>query len=100
MTRGRSYELAATVTPVAFDVAHFFAFELINQPLRAGLAKPSVVSVAFLLGLYFAFAVSLYFVGRLQPDAPRLALTLHTRDAHGQAQVTKTTWPQHRRQLR
>jgi len=91
---GRSYELAATLIPVAVDVAHYFCFDLLNRPLREILAAPSLSSVVLLLSLYFVFACSLYYVGRLQPDVPTKALVLKDRDDQGRERVTKTTWPQ------
>lgn len=91
---GRGFELAATFVPVVVDVAHLLLFELLNQPLRALLATPSVEAIGVLLGLYFAYAVSLFFVGRLRPEHALKVLTLHTRADDGRVQKTKTTWPQ------
>lgn len=91
---GRSYELAATVIPVAVDVVHYFFFDALNRPLRAVLATPSVGAVVTLLGLYLAFAVSLYYVGRLQPEVALRTLVLQSRGPGGDVRATKTTWPQ------
>jgi hypothetical protein len=91
---GRGYELAATAFPVVVDVVHFFLFDLLNRPLRALLATPSVGAVLALLGLYLAFSVSLYFVGRLRPEMALKTLMLHSRGDDGRVRATKTTWPQ------
>lgn len=91
---GRGWELAATGFPVAVDVVHFFLFDLLNHPLRELLATPSIGAMLALLGMYFAFAVSLFFVGRLRPELAIKTLTLHTRDDDGRERSTKTTWPQ------
>ncbi len=94
MDRGRGYERAATLFPVVVDVVHFFLFDLLNRPLRALLGAPSIAGLFTLLGLYLAFAVSLYFLGRLRPEVALKTLTIHTRSDDGRVQTTKTTWPQ------
>lgn len=91
---GRTYERAATAVPIVIDLAHLLAFDLLNRPLRRMLGGTSVLAGVVLLALYLAWAVSLYFVGRLHPDLALTTLTLRTRDDLGRERATKTTWPQ------
>lgn len=91
---GRGFEIAATALPVVVDVVHFFLFDLLNEPLRAMLRRPSEVSVLVLLGSYLAFAVSLFFLGRLRPEGPIATVVVTTRGDDGRERTTKTSWPE------
>ena len=76
---GRGWTIAAMAFPVVVDVVHFFLFDLLNEPLREMLRKPSELSVLVVVGSYLAFGVSMFFLGRLRPDGPIATVVVTTR---------------------
>lgn len=92
--RSHANERAATLIPVLVDLVHFLAFDLLNRPLRGMLAHPSTAAAAGLVGLYLAYALSLYSLGRLKPEIALRTVELRVRDEDGRLSATKTTWPQ------
>lgn len=92
--RSRANERAATLIPVLVDLVHFLAFDLLNRPLRGMLAHPSAAAAGALVALYLAYALSLYYLGRLKPEIALRTIELRVRDEDGRLSATKTTWPQ------
>lgn len=89
------WAIAISLFPVVIDVAHWFAFDPINDRLRALLLEPSRATVLALLGIYLAYAVSFIFIGRLKPDIKLRVVTVQTRDKKtGRRGKVRTTWPE------